>query len=422
MAEAIQGVSVKDERASKNNLQKYFFWASYAALLSMSVPHQAFFFQAHSGNDWFDWIISYGISIVIESTIYVTTFATYKLIARGMTWLRFFGIVALIILNLMCSGISFIANWAYAAHFTHPEMLTGTNTIPFHEWFPILASGWPLLGIIYSVVSKTVIQGVNIAPIIDTRTPEQIEEDSKKEIALLKAKNALDIEKARLASKAVAARIGGTINAGIEGVKEGFVGVKEEITQAIKQDDEQEPEEEIPLQDIEIVPFHAKSAMPLQPPMQIIELKRNSQTLPYIEETVFPTEEEEKIEIEDEDKTEVMSFPITDERKAINSSVEEVDAKDVGFSMQRPRFHYRGLPYCTLTKVFDSIQDEHSRLITKQSLNYLLETGAIPVTSFLYVKFGKNRIRCILELNNVRIQAIEHLLSLEEEERKQIYA
>src|SRR5216683_2561961 len=108
---------------------KYFFWISFAVFLAASIPHVAYFFasfepsQGPEGVWW--WTVSYAIAISIDVTVYL---------------------------------LSWAVNWAYSKQFYSVSMLNAAETAA--PWltnvFPFMASAFPLLGIVYTMMAETI--------------------------------------------------------------------------------------------------------------------------------------------------------------------------------------------------------------------------------------------------------------------------
>lgn len=138
---------------------KYFFWIAFAVFLAASIPHVAYFFasfepsQGPEGVWW--WAVSYAIAISIDVTVYLLSWTAFQRYRRYRTpravWQHW-------LLIVMCTVFSWAVNWAYAKQFHSPIMLSSAETTA--PWltsvFPFMASAFPLLGIVYTMMAETV--------------------------------------------------------------------------------------------------------------------------------------------------------------------------------------------------------------------------------------------------------------------------
>jgi len=138
---------------------KYFFWIAFAVFLAASIPHVAYFFasfepsQGPEGVWW--WAVSYAIAISIDVTVYLLSWTAFQRYRRYRTpkavWQHW-------LLIVMCTVFSWAVNWAYAKQFHSPTMLSSAETTA--PWltsvFPFMASAFPLLGIVYTMMAETV--------------------------------------------------------------------------------------------------------------------------------------------------------------------------------------------------------------------------------------------------------------------------
>lgn len=138
---------------------KYFFWIAFAVFLAASIPHVAYFFasfepsQGPEGVWW--WAVSYAIAISIDVTVYLlswTAFQRYRLYRTPKAvWQHW-------VLIVMCTIFSWGVNWAYAKQFHSLTMLSSAETAA--PWllnvFPFMASAFPLLGIVYTMMAETI--------------------------------------------------------------------------------------------------------------------------------------------------------------------------------------------------------------------------------------------------------------------------
>jgi hypothetical protein len=138
---------------------KYFFWIAFAVFLAASIPHVAYFFasfepsQGPEGIWW--WAVSYAIAISIDVTVYLLSWTAFQRYRRYRTpkavWQHW-------LLIVMCTVFSWIVNWAYAKQFHSTTMLSSAEAVA--PWlvnvFPFMASAFPLLGIVYTMMAETI--------------------------------------------------------------------------------------------------------------------------------------------------------------------------------------------------------------------------------------------------------------------------
>src|SRR5712691_7640720 len=140
-------------------VMKYFFWIAFAVFLAASIPHVAYFFasfepsQGPEGVWW--WAVSYAIAISIDVTVYLLSWTAFQRYRRYRTpkavWQHW-------LLIVMCTVFSWAVNWAYAKQFHSMTMLSSAETAA--PWltgiFPFMASAFPLLGIVYTMMAETI--------------------------------------------------------------------------------------------------------------------------------------------------------------------------------------------------------------------------------------------------------------------------
>jgi hypothetical protein len=138
---------------------KYFFWIAFAVFLAASIPHVAYFFasfepsQGPEGVWW--WTVSYAIAISIDVTVYLLSWTAFQRYRRYRTpkavWQHW-------LLIVMCTVFSWAVNWAYAKQFHSVTMLHAAEAAA--PWltsvFPFMASAFPLLGIVYTMMAETI--------------------------------------------------------------------------------------------------------------------------------------------------------------------------------------------------------------------------------------------------------------------------
>ncbi len=138
---------------------KYFFWIAFAVFLAASIPHVAYFFasfepaQGPEGIWW--WAVSYAIAISIDVTVYLLSWTAFQRYRKYRTpkavWQHW-------LLIVMCTVFSWAVNWAYAKQFHSLTMLSSAESAA--PWltnvFPFMASAFPLLGIVYTMMAETI--------------------------------------------------------------------------------------------------------------------------------------------------------------------------------------------------------------------------------------------------------------------------
>jgi hypothetical protein len=143
----------------ENHTMKYFFWIAFAVFLAASIPHVAYFFasfepsQGSTGVWW--WAVSYAIAISIDVTVYLLSWTAFQRYRRFRTaravWQHW-------LLIVMCTVFSWVVNWAYAKQFHSVTMLSSAESAA--PWltgvFPFMASAFPLLGIVYTMMAETI--------------------------------------------------------------------------------------------------------------------------------------------------------------------------------------------------------------------------------------------------------------------------
>src|SRR5579872_1570573 len=143
----------------ENHTMKYFFWIAFAVFLAASIPHVAYFFasfepaEGPTGVWW--WVVSYAIAISIDVTVYLLSWTAFQRYRRYRTaravWQHW-------LLIVMCTVFSWAVNWAYAKQFHSLTMLSSAESAA--PWltgiFPFMASAFPLLGIVYTMMAETI--------------------------------------------------------------------------------------------------------------------------------------------------------------------------------------------------------------------------------------------------------------------------
>lgn len=138
---------------------KYFFWIAFAVFLAASIPHVAYFFASFEPTNgpegiWW-WAVSYAIAISIDVTVYLLSWTAFQRYRKYRTakavWQHW-------LLIVMCTVFSWAVNWAYAKQFHNGVMLSSAESAA--PWltnvFPFMASAFPLLGIVYTMMAETI--------------------------------------------------------------------------------------------------------------------------------------------------------------------------------------------------------------------------------------------------------------------------
>ncbi|GHO94785.1 hypothetical protein KSF_048330 [Reticulibacter mediterranei] len=138
---------------------KYFFWIAFAVFLAASIPHVAYFFASFEPTNgpegvWW-WVVSYAIAISIDVTVYLLSWTAFQRYRKYRTaravWQHW-------LLITMCTIFSWAVNWAYAKQFHNGVMLSSAESAA--PWltnvFPFMASAFPLLGIVYTMMAETI--------------------------------------------------------------------------------------------------------------------------------------------------------------------------------------------------------------------------------------------------------------------------
>lgn len=141
----------------------WFFWFAFAAFLSASIPHVAFFFRAFEpqagGLDMLWWIVSFAIAGSIDITIFLLS-VTVANMQRARKPPALVASVWLFIIGL--AALSFYINAKYAQHFTDTAMISPTalslpwaGNIP--DINPLIASMFQILAIAYTWIADKII-------------------------------------------------------------------------------------------------------------------------------------------------------------------------------------------------------------------------------------------------------------------------
>ncbi len=134
---------------------RYFFWAAFAVFLAASIPHVAYFFHSFEPDNPWSWAVSYSIAISIDVTIYLLSWTAFQRYRRYRSWRAVWQHWLLI---LLCTLFSWAMNWAYSKQFHSPTALSTAER--YAPWltniFPFMASAFPLLGIVYTMMAETI--------------------------------------------------------------------------------------------------------------------------------------------------------------------------------------------------------------------------------------------------------------------------
>jgi len=137
-----------------------FFWFAFAAFLSASIPHVAYFFRAYEPSSdllvW--WIVSYGIAISIDVTIFLLSVTVASMHRQNSKKSLIFS-VWLFILGL--AALSWFINYKYAEHFMNTNMVSPTSvTVPYlgtiPDINPFIASMFQALAIAYTWIADKI--------------------------------------------------------------------------------------------------------------------------------------------------------------------------------------------------------------------------------------------------------------------------
>ena len=143
---------------------KGFFWFAFAAFLSASIPHVAYFFRAfepqNAGQDLIWWGVSFAIAISIDITIFLLSVTVAELQRRGAAGSL---IVSVWMMLLGLTVLSWYINYTYAQHFQTRAMVSSTplplprlGTIA--DINPLIASMYQVLVIAYTWIADKIAQ------------------------------------------------------------------------------------------------------------------------------------------------------------------------------------------------------------------------------------------------------------------------
>lgn len=141
----------------------WFFWFSFGAFLAASIPHVAYFFRAYEPleptKDWLWWIVSFGIAVSIDVTIFLLSMTVASLHRQkkggGLICSVWVFIVGLALL-------SWYINYKYAQHFMDTHMVSATSIViplwgkKIADINPIIASMFQALAIAYTWISDKI--------------------------------------------------------------------------------------------------------------------------------------------------------------------------------------------------------------------------------------------------------------------------
>lgn len=174
-----------------------FFWVAFAAFLSASIPHVAWFFSVfepvNGPEGWLYWAVSYGIAISIDVTTFLLSMTVAGMAKQGKkkslqvsVWLF---IVALAMLSWWING-------KYAIHFEQAGVIAPSPvTLSFFGWWswhvqdmnPIIASCFQALAVAYTWIADKIAAGEK------PKTAAELEAEANE-------LEAVTVQKARIAS------------------------------------------------------------------------------------------------------------------------------------------------------------------------------------------------------------------------------
>lgn len=150
-----------------------FFWFAFAAFLSASIPHVAYFFRAYEpASDlpsW--WVVSYAIAASIDITIFLLSVTVANMHRQhkaksliASVWVFIIGLAAL----------SWFINYKYAEHFLNTGMVSATSvTLPWigtiPDINPIIASMFQALAIAYTWIADKIAAGEQVKSAVDLK-------------------------------------------------------------------------------------------------------------------------------------------------------------------------------------------------------------------------------------------------------------
>jgi hypothetical protein len=149
-------------------LLSLFFWFTFGAFLSPSVPHIAYVFRAWEpagavgAENVFWWVVSYAIAISIDGTvIWLSHTAAVSRREKTASGGYLFGLWSFI---LFLTGFSWLINWMYAKHnmTAATTALSGAITeniagIQMATITPVMVSMFPVLAIMFTLMADKVI-------------------------------------------------------------------------------------------------------------------------------------------------------------------------------------------------------------------------------------------------------------------------
>jgi len=222
-----------------NNIVKGVFLFAYAAFLTASITHIAFFFhgfEPQSAPAWLqEWGIPYGLAIAIDVTnvvmmIGVTFRKGTKASGRRTGIWIFIGMLTL---------FSWVANWEYALEFQSSALSrAASETIPltgitFYQLNPILASSFAFLNLAYSLAAEL----FNSNP----KTAEELTQEADRLEALEEAQKRIDTYHERNKKASLVKRLGASIREARDEAKQVFRAAQN-VSQIETNDDAKESE------------------------------------------------------------------------------------------------------------------------------------------------------------------------------------
>lgn len=206
---------------------KAFFWLAFAAFLSASIPHVSYFFRAfeptNDNQDTLWWIVSYGIAVSIDVTIYLLSITVSQMHRQNKPALLLFSVWVFIV---GLTALSWYINGLYAQHFHSTTMLSDTTsfTLPLvGDINPLIASCFQVLVIAYTWIADKIGADIHI------KTAKELEEQAN-------AQEEINKQKERLANLNKQKFTGG-LNTFVDGV----ISVGKHIAEAVKTEPEVTP-------------------------------------------------------------------------------------------------------------------------------------------------------------------------------------
>jgi hypothetical protein len=153
---------------NSKKLLNLFFWFTFGAFLSPSVPHIAYVFRAWEpagavgAENVFWWVVSYAIAVSIDGTvIWLSHTAAVSRREKTASGGYLFGLWSFI---LFLTGFSWLTNWMYAKHNSGAASvaLSGAITenimgVQMATITPVMVSMFPVLAIMFTLMADKVV-------------------------------------------------------------------------------------------------------------------------------------------------------------------------------------------------------------------------------------------------------------------------